>query len=126
MPAYAIGVDIGGTFTDCYLTDGVRGWRAKAPTTPQALADGLMAALERVAAEVAAPLPSVLAHTTHFALGTTAVTNCLAELRGAPTGLLVTRGFADLWPMARGHRLGVDGMSQPLPTLVRRRRIAEV
>ncbi len=126
MPAYAIGVDIGGTFTDCYLTDGVRGWRAKAPTTPQMLADGLMAALERVAAEVAEPLPTVLAHTTHFALGTTAVTNCLAELRGAPTGLLVTRGFADLWPMARGHRLGVDGMSHPLPILVPRRRIAEV
>ncbi len=126
MPAYAIGVDIGGTFTDSYVTDGARGWRAKAPTTPRALADGLMAALERVAAEVGTSLPVLLAATAHFALGTTAVTNCLAELKGAPTGLLVTRGFADLWPMARGHRLGRDGMSHPLPTLVPRRRIAEV
>src|SRR5439155_15054966 len=34
--------------------------------------------------------------------------------------------FADLWPMARGHRRGHDGMSHPLPVLVPRRRIAEV
>jgi N-methylhydantoinase A len=126
MAAYAIGVDIGGTFTDCYVTDGARGWRGKAPTTPRGLATGLMAALDTVAGEAGVSLQVLLGSTVHFALGTTAVTNCLAELRGAPTGLLVTRGFADLWPMARGHRLGIDGMSHPLPTLVPRRRIAEV
>ena len=123
MPPYAIGVDIGGTFTDCFLTDGVRGWRGKAPTTPGALADGLVAALEAAAADHAVPLREVLAATTHFALGTTAITNCLAERAGAPTGLLVTRGFTDLWTMARGHRLGIEGMSHPLPTLVPRRRV---
>src|SRR5438552_13330940 len=100
MPAYAIGVDVGGTFTDCYVTDGVHGWRGKAPTTPRALADGLMAALERVAAGVGVPLPALLGDTAHFALGTTAVTNCLAERKGARTGLLATRGFGDLWTMA--------------------------
>jgi len=126
MPAYAVGIDIGGTFTDCYLTDGTRGWRGKASTTPGALADGLMAALERVAAGVGVPLPALLHDTTHFALGTTAVTNCLAELKGARTGLIVTRGFGDLWTMARGHRLGIEGMSHPLPVLVPRRRVAEV
>src|SRR5262245_60375170 len=126
MPAYTIGVDVGGTFTDCYVTDGVRGWRGKAPTTPRALADGLLAALEVVAGDVGVSLRVLLAATTHFALGTTTVTNCLAQLSGAPTGLVVTRGFGDLWPMARGHRLGIDGMSHPLPRLVPRRRIAEV
>jgi N-methylhydantoinase A len=126
MPAYAIGIDIGGTFTDCFVTDGERGWHAKAPTTPRALADGLVVALEVAAAEVGMPLARLLDETVHFALGTTAVTNCLAEETGAPTGLLVTRGFADLWPMARGHRRGIDGMSHPLPVLVSRRRIGEV
>ena len=126
MPPYAIGVDIGGTFTDCFLTDGVRGWRGKAPTTPGTLADGLVAALEAAAADRGVPLREVLAATTHFALGTTAITNCLAERAGAPTGLLVTRGFTDLWTMARGHRLGIDGMSHPLPTLVPRRCVAPV
>src|SRR5262245_23073368 len=125
MPGYAIGVDIGGTFTDCFATDGTYRWRGKAPTTPRALADGLVEALTAVAAEIGRPLGAVLADTVHFALGTTAVTNCLAELSGAPTGLLVTRGFADLWPMARGHRLGRDGMSVPLPTFLPRHRIGE-
>src|SRR5262249_51733149 len=37
-----------------------------------------------------------------------------------------TEGFAALWTMARGHRLGVEGMSHPLPTLVPRRRVAGV
>jgi N-methylhydantoinase A len=125
MPAYAIGVDVGGTFTDCFVTDGARGWRGKAPTTPAALADGLLAALASAAADAGRPVGELLGATTRFALGTTAVTNCLAQLAGAPTGLVVTQGFGDLWPMARGHRLGIDGMSHPLPTLVPRRRIAE-
>src|SRR5437667_1604876 len=126
MPAYAIGIDVGGTFTDCFVSDGAGGWRGKAPTTPRVLADGLVAALDEAAADVGRPVRALLADAVHFALGTTAVTNCLAEQRGAPTGLLVTRGFADLWPMARGHRRGQDGMSHPLPVLVPRRRIAEV
>jgi N-methylhydantoinase A len=126
MPAYAIGIDIGGTFTDCFVTDGTGGWRGKAPTTPTALVEGLLAALEATAADIGTPLRRLLAATVHFGLATTAVTNCLAERRGAPTGLLVTGGFADLWPMARGHRLGVDGMNHPLPVFVPRRWIAEV
>ncbi|HZP40274.1 MAG TPA: hydantoinase/oxoprolinase family protein [Candidatus Binatia bacterium] len=126
MPAYAIGIDIGGTFTDCFVTDGTRGWRGKAPTTPRALVDGLLAALDAAAADAGVPLARLLAGAVHLGLGTTAVTNCLAEQAGAPTGLLATAGFGDLWPMARGHRVGRDGMSHPLPTLVPRRRIAEV
>jgi N-methylhydantoinase A len=126
MSRYAVGIDIGGTFTDCFVTDGVRGWHGKAPTTPGGLADGLMAALKATAGEAGVPLARLLADTAHFALGTTAVTNCLAQRSGAATGLLLTRGFGDLWPMARGHRRGIDGMSHPLPVLVPRRRIAEV
>jgi len=126
MPTYAIGIDVGGTFTDCYVTDGRRGWRGKAPTTPPALDAGVVAALDIAAAEVGTPLATLLGDTARFTLGTTAVTNCLAQRSGLCTGLVVTEGFRDLWPMARGHRLGVDGMNHPLPVLVPRRRIAEV
>ena len=41
-----IGVDVGGTFTDAVLTDGVGIWRAKAPTTPGDLGTGVLAAVE--------------------------------------------------------------------------------
>jgi len=126
MAAYSVGIDVGGTFTDCFVTDGARGWRGKAPTTPREPLRGLFAALEDAAAAIGVPLARALGDTVHFGLGTTVVTNCLAQLAGAATGLLVTEGFGDLWPMARGHRLGVNGMSRPLPTLVPRRRIAEV
>ena len=126
MAAYSVGIDVGGTFTDCFVTDGVSGWRGKAPTTPREPLRGLFAALDDAAVRIGVPLARVLGDTVHFGLGTTVVTNCLAQLAGAPTGLLVTEGFADLWPMARGHRVGVHGMSRPLPTLVARRRIAEV
>jgi hypothetical protein len=101
MPAYAIGVDVGGTFTDCFVTDGVGSWRGKAPTTPRR-SRRLMAALE-APPRSRPPLRRVLA------------APCISRsddrghqlpraAAGAPTGSLVTRGFGDLWPMARGHR----------------------
>src|ERR1051325_10117591 len=47
MAGYHIGIDIGGTFTDCFVTDGTRSWSAKAPTTPAALDRGLAARLRQ-------------------------------------------------------------------------------
>ncbi|MGH7897947.1 MAG: hydantoinase/oxoprolinase N-terminal domain-containing protein, partial [Candidatus Binatia bacterium] len=115
MPRYHIGVDIGGTFTDCFVTDGVEAWTAKAPTTPGALDEGLLESLRRAASAAGTDLARLLADTRHFGLGTTAVTNVLAELRGSRTGLVTTRGFGDLFAMARGHRIARDGMSDFLP-----------
>jgi N-methylhydantoinase A len=126
MRRYHIGIDIGGTFTDCFATDGIRAWSAKAPTTPAALEKGLVESLRRAAESAGLGLTALLADTAHFALGTTSVTNVLAEKRGAVTGLVTTRGFADLFTMARGHRLGRDGMSEFLPEIVPRERVAEV
>jgi N-methylhydantoinase A len=123
---YQIGIDIGGTFTDTFLTDGSGAWRGKAPTTPGSLVDGLVASLEVAAAEAGRPLDDILAGTRRFAVGTTAVTNTLTELSGARTGVLITRGFGDLLRMARGHRLGREGMSVPLPEIVPRTAVAEI
>ncbi len=124
--AYHVGIDIGGTFTDANVTDGGCGWRGKAPTTPAALVAGVLASLEAAAAEAGMSVDGILAQTARFAVGTTAVTNTLTELSGAPTGVIVTRGFGDLLRMARGHRLGVDGMSVRLPEIVPRGRVDEV
>jgi N-methylhydantoinase A len=123
---YHIGIDIGGTFTDAFLTDGADGWRGKAPTTPGALVDGLLASLEAAVAQAGRSLDEVLGRTERFAVGTTAVKNTLTELSGSPTGVLVTRGFGDLLRIARGHRLAQDGMSVPLPEVVPRSAVEEV
>src|SRR5438552_3533499 len=78
MAAYSVGIDVGGTFTDCFVTDGVHGWRGKAPTTPRAPLCGLLAALEDAAAAIGVPLARALGDAVHLGLGTTVVTNCLA------------------------------------------------
>jgi N-methylhydantoinase A len=91
-----IGVDIGGTFTDCVII-GETGGRltTKALTTPDDPARGVIDGLQLAAAEMGAPLPAMLARTTVFVHGTTVGTNALAQRRGARTGLLMTRGHEE-------------------------------
>src|SRR5207237_968443 len=73
MAGYHIGIDIGGTFTDCFVTDAVRSWSAKAPTTPAALDEGLVESLRRAAEAAELDLQGLLRQTIHFGLGTTSV-----------------------------------------------------
>lgn len=105
MAQYQIGVDMGGTFTDAVVIDRNGNlWADKAATTPGHLLDGLVAALEAVAAQVAVPLNSLLADCDRFVHGTTIVTNSIAELRGARVGVLATEGFGDSLRIARSPR----------------------
>jgi N-methylhydantoinase A len=91
-----IGVDTGGTFTDLVVMDGTgRVLTNKAPTTPQALEEGVFAALELVAAERGETLTEMLGKVESFGHGTTQATNALIERRGTSTGLITTRGFGD-------------------------------
>lgn len=103
-----IGVDVGGTFTDCVVSDGATTWRAKAPTTPGDLGGGVLSALalaaERRGADLGATLPAV----ERFGLGTTAVTNVLAAGTGRRVGLLTTAGFEEMLDFARGARVPDD------------------
>ena len=112
-----VGVDVGGTFTDVVLAEGSRTWRAKAPTTPGRLGDGVLAATTLAAARAGATLETLLPRVSRFGLGTTAVTNVLASRTGRPVGLLVTAGFEDMLPLARGTRvIDADGwMALPPP-----------
>jgi N-methylhydantoinase A len=88
-----VGVDIGGTFTDCVLL-GETGGRltTKALTTPDDPAQGVIDGLEQAAAEMGTTLRALLERTVTFVHGTTVGTNALAQRRGARTGLLMTRG----------------------------------
>ena len=50
---WRLGVDVGGTFTDLVLADAQgRSWVAKVPSVPSDPSRGVLAALERIAAEL--------------------------------------------------------------------------
>ncbi len=115
-----IGVDIGGTFTDAVLTDGRTTWRAKAPTTPDDVGGGVIDACHLVAERAGTTLATLLPTVGRLGLGTTAVTNILASRRGRPVGLITTRGFEDLVPLARGRRVNEDGWLVMPPQVVDR------
>jgi N-methylhydantoinase A len=97
------GVDVGGTFTDAVLSDGSRTWRAKAPTTPGRVGDGVLAAAELAAERAGHALAELMPAVRRFGLGTTAVTNTLASRTGRRVGLVTTEGFEELIP-CRGAR----------------------
>src|SRR4051794_37213839 len=103
-PAWTIGVDVGGTFTDVVLSDGATTWRAKSPTTPVDLGRGVVDACRLVARRAGATLETLLPSVQRFGLGTTAVTNTLASRAGRRVGLITTKGFEDLVPLSRGRR----------------------
>lgn len=88
-------VDVGGTFTDLVLLDRETGHVtfAKTATTPDAPSTGVRNAMER------SGLVTADAYT--FFHGTTLGLNSLLEQKGAPTGLITTRGFRDALEIGR-------------------------
>lgn len=126
---YQIGCDIGGTFTDVTAVDSHGAvYSDKSDTTPQDLSVGLIAALENLAGRIGKPLDQVLPHTTRFVNGTTAVTNSIAELKGARVGLITTQGFGDNLLIARSARSADRDHHRQLniPQIVPRERVVEV
>ena len=100
---YYIGVDGGGTFTDCAAMDETgRLYYAKAATTQEDFAVGMFAALAALAEECGTTVTDLVAGTERLSLGTTVGTNLLVERRGARTGLLATAGHGDSILMMRG------------------------
>lgn len=93
---FRIGVDIGGTFTDCVVVDGA-GERtvSKSLTTHEALADGVLSALAVAAQELGLDRGQLLAGTEMFVHGTTVATNAILTHTGVRTGLITTRGHED-------------------------------
>lgn len=100
---YYIGLDGGGTFTDCVAMDSEgRLYYAKAPTTKEDFSVGMFEALSALAAECGTTKEDLIASAARFSLGTTVGTNLLVERKGARTGLLATAGHGDAILMMRG------------------------
>src|SRR6266550_3437962 len=100
---YYIGVDIGGTFTDCVLVDREGNHRtAKTLSTKDDPVSGVLAGLERLAETVGVGLTTLLERTERFGHGTTIGTNAVLERSGARVGLVATAGHGDALAMMRG------------------------
>jgi N-methylhydantoinase A len=102
MSAYRIGVDTGGTFTDCIVVDEAGNViAAKASSTPADFSIGVMESVARAAKQLGTSAEQLLAQTTRFGHGTTIATNALLTHTGSTTGLITTRGHEDALFMGR-------------------------
>ncbi|HEY3059365.1 MAG TPA: hydantoinase/oxoprolinase N-terminal domain-containing protein, partial [Chloroflexota bacterium] len=109
---YFIGVDTGGTFTDCVVVDqSGRIVTAKAASTPPNFADGVLDSLARAAETMGINTSQLLGSTRFLGHGTTVGTNALLTRSGARTGLLTTRGHEDMLFMGR-IKQKVAGMNE--------------
>ena len=122
--SYRIGVDVGGTFTDCVLRrpDGSLVLE-KAPTTPQDQSDGVLAGLAQLATLEGLDLSELLAQTRTIVHGTTTGDNALIQMKGAPTGLIVTEGFRDEIEFRRCFKEDIWDPAAPPPAPIARRRV---
>ncbi|MBP8275518.1 MAG: hydantoinase/oxoprolinase family protein [Propionivibrio sp.] len=105
-----ISVDIGGTFTDCFVAWGDKFVQAKALTTHQNLALGFNEALAEAGRELSVDLSDMLRQVDSVRYATTLGTNALIERKGPRIGLLTTGGFKGTVPLARaaGYGVGLD------------------
>jgi N-methylhydantoinase A len=132
---YSVGVDIGGTFTDCAIVgpDGaVR--TGKVPTRPADRGRSFFEAVEEAAAKLELSLDELLARCDRLVHGTTTGTNALITRGGARVGLVTTAGHADAIRIMKGagRLAGVSGermldLASPKPVpLVARHDVVEV
>jgi N-methylhydantoinase A len=100
MSGVVVGLDIGGTFTDCVAVypDGSL-HTTKVPSTPSVPSTGLLNGLDDLTATFPSGQPVAgLGHAT------TVATNAIIESRLAAAGLIVTRGFRDVLEIGRQNR----------------------
>lgn len=105
MGPYLVGVDIGGTFTDCVVLDGKgRITATKSPSTPGNFAEGMLAALNVAADRLGLSFEEFCARIRVLTHGTTVGTNALIQRKGAKIGLITTKGHEDVIHIMRGSR----------------------
>lgn len=113
----AMGVDVGGTFTDVVFWDGDSLRTAKVPSTPADQSVGVIDGADRLAGSVEL-----------FLHGTTVATNALLERTGAVTGLVTSPGFEDVLEIGRQDRPSLydPDAERPPPLVPRSRRFPAV
>lgn len=109
-----VSVDIGGTFTDCFVAWGERTIESKALTTHQNLALGFNDALKSACKELEISERELLSQVDSVRYATTLGTNALIERKGPRLGLLTTSGFRSSVPLtrAKGYATGLPHAQQ--------------
>lgn len=120
--AAIVGIDVGGTFTDLYLSpgNGEPDRVVKVPSTPDDPSRGLADALDACGVD-----PQQLGLILH---GTTIATNAVIERKGAAVALVTTQGFRDVLELGRRDRpsaYGLTGIHRPLIPRSQRWEISE-
>ncbi len=104
-----INIDVGGTFTDCYvILDGRVAW-GKAPTTPDDLSRGFLNALAEACKPLGLEPGDLLSQTSILRYATTVALNALLQRVGPRLGLITTRGHEDMLFIGNGRAWG-DGL----------------
>lgn len=123
---YAIGVDVGGTFTDFVLVnhDGTIE-TAKVPSTPEDQSVGVIDGLSKLAEARGVSIEALMGGCSYLVHGTTVATNLMLEMKGSITGILTTKGFRDIIDIRRNYREADFDIREraPEPLVPRRRRL---
>ena len=102
---YLVGIDIGGTFTDCVIIDAGGGVHSvKVPSTPADFAEGMIDAMSAGAVTLGLELETFCRSISFLSHGTTVGTNAIIQNRGAKVGLITTRGHEHAIHIMRGSR----------------------
>lgn len=113
---FRVGVDIGGTFTDCVVIDKKGAiYSFKELSTPKDPSIGLYNVINKAAEYFGKTLYEFLSEVDLFSHGTTVATNTLLTGTGARTGLILTKGFRDTLEMRRAHKENIWDLYLPIP-----------
>lgn len=118
---YSMSADIGGTFTDFVINDGISGLAStgKVLSTPKNPATAVLEGVQQLI-----PNPSEIGFIVH---GTTVGLNSFLERKGARVLLVTTAGVSDYYTIARGDRRDLYTLQYRKPDrLVPRRDVHEV
>jgi N-methylhydantoinase A/acetophenone carboxylase len=106
----SVEIDIGGTFTDCYVRLEDREVWCKARTTPFDLSQGMSRAIDDAADHLGLSKDALLSRVEILRYSTTLAMNKLIERKGPRLGLIMTEGFEDTVLVGRASQWS-DGIS---------------
>ncbi len=105
-----IDIDIGGTFTDCFINLDGTPYINKTPTTTYDLSVGFMQAIRQGARNIGISVDELVKATEIIRYSTTTAMNTLIQRKGRKLGLITTEGFEDTIFIGKAGQWG-DGLT---------------